>query len=320
MDNSAPRARPRLALMLLLATLCTTTWSGMLMSESALQWFRLSNVLGAHARAVMTPWWQQPQVWLDGLSFSLSLLFILGAHELGHYATARRHGVNASLPYFIPFLPALGTLGAIIRMSPEPMPARSMLRIAAFGPFAGALAAVPVYLVGLMLSRVIDVRAAGDEITLMGTGLLGRAMERAVMGAMPVGHDVFLHPMAFAAWVGLLLTALNLVPSGQLDGGHIGYAMFGKRWERGAVVVAWLLVPMGLLLSEAWLMVLLMVRLSGVRHPPMITDGRVQGGERWIGWAAAALFVLTFAPRPIIHPDGPPIVRLATWGMSLLTG
>jgi membrane-associated protease RseP (regulator of RpoE activity) len=268
----------------------------------------MSDAYARPGEADVGRWWELAAVWQDALAFSLSLVAILGAHEMGHYLTARRYGLRSSAPMFIPFIEPLGTLGAFIRLEPQSMTARGMMRMAAFGPFAGIVVAVPLYLVGLQFSEVIDVGTRTD-VMLLGTGVLGRSMEWLVLGPMPAGHDVLLHPMAFAAWVGLYVTAFNLVPVGQLDGGHIAYAMFGKAWEKVAIAIAVGLGLLGLLVSEGWLMVLILVSLSGVRHPPMVHDGTAKGPDRWIGWAAFLTFALTFTPRPIVIEGGGPLLR-----------
>ncbi len=286
---------------LLAVTLLTTTRAGVLMSE------------GYAARAVSgeagPAWWLDSGVWVDALAFSLSLVAILGAHEMGHYLTARRYGLRTSPPMFIPFTAPLGTLGAFIRLEPQQMSSRAMMRMAAFGPFAGVVVAVPLYLIGLHFSPVIDLGADDTNVMLLGTGLLGRVLEWSVVGPMPAGHDVLLHPMAFAAWVGLYVTAFNLVPVGQLDGGHIAYALFGRAWEPVAMGLVVVLALLGLLVSEGWFMVVLLILLSGVRHPPMVHDGTAVGPDRWIGWAALLLLGLTFSPRPIVIEGGGPLLR-----------
>lgn len=171
-----------------------------------------------------------------GLSFAVGLLAILVTHELGHYVAARYHHVPASLPYFIPLplLSPFGTMGAVISM-PERIRSRSaLLDIGAAGPLAGLVVALPVLVIGLLQSPVLPISGEGLQ---EGQSLLYLALKRLIIGPIPAGYDVFLTPLAFAGWSGLFVTALNLIPIGQLDGGHILYALVGPRANRIARVL-----------------------------------------------------------------------------------
>ena len=165
---------------------------------------------------------------LAGLPFSVTLLGILLAHEMGHYLTSRRRGVPASLPYFIPVPTIIGTMGAIIRMRAVVRDRRILFDIGIAGPLAGMCVAVPVTFVGLLLSQVIATSSNLGGIEL-GDSLLFMGMSRLVFGPLPETHTVLLHPVAFAGWLGFFVTSLNLLPMGQLDGGHVTYGIFGPR-------------------------------------------------------------------------------------------
>lgn len=236
-------------------------------------------------------------LWL-GFMFSLPLLAILGVHELGHYTAARRHGVSVTPPYFIPAPSFIGTFGAFIKIR-SPLPDRNALMdIGASGPIAGAIVAVPVLLVGLGLSSVRETAGIAGGIPL-GESLLFRAAAYAVLGTVPEGYDVVLHPVAFAGWIGLLVTALNLLPSGQLDGGHIAYALFGGGYTRVARTIPFLLLPLGLLWG-GWIIWSFMLLILGTRHPrPLYDEVPLTPGRRRIGIAAALLFLLCFTPNPV---------------------
>src|SRR5262245_59782482 len=195
-------------LLLYLATCASVLWTG-------------SGYANGHAPATLRELGQ-------GWSYALSLMSILTCHEFGHYIAARRHGVAASLPYFLPLplLSPFGTLGAIITM--PPIRGRdALLDVGAAGPLAGLAVALPVLSVGLAWSPV-QPRLDGGY-TQEGTSLLYSLLQQVVCGPIPEGHDVFLHPTAFAGWVGLFITSINLIPWGQLDGGHIAFALLGPR-------------------------------------------------------------------------------------------
>jgi membrane-associated protease RseP (regulator of RpoE activity) len=238
---------------------------------------------------------------LAGIPFSASLLTILGAHEFGHYLTCRRHRVAATLPYFIPSpFPLLGTFGAVIRIK-SPIPSRrALLEIGLAGPLAGLAFAVPVAYVGLRLSHSVEVNDIAQGAITFGNSLLFSLLSRLAHGPLGEGQDIMLHPLALAGWVGLYVTALNLLPGGQLDGGHIAYALFG-RWHMavGAATLVLLLV-LGMLVSQVWLVIGILLIVMGLRHPPPLDDITTLDGRQRV-WAlvAFALLAITFIPNPL---------------------
>ncbi len=240
---------------------------------------------------------KNPAIIASGLMFSIPLLCILLVHELAHYAAARRHGVAVTPPYFIPAPSFIGTFGAFIKIK-SPVPHRNaLLDIGASGPIAGALVAVPVLLVGLSLSSVI--RTAGLSGFSLGGSLLVQAASYAVLGSVPDGYTIVLHPVAFAGWIGLLVTALNLLPSGQLDGGHIAYALFGARYEKVARAIPYVLVLLGILWL-GWLIWAGLLLVLGTRHPaPAFVDIPLSRGRRIVGLVSGVLFLLCFTPSPV---------------------
>lgn len=287
-------------LLLMALSFATMFWAGLQGTDAWWAWIRLRETFGPVAPPELALW-RLPAVWLPGLGYAVALMAILFAHEMGHFVTAQRHGVRATWPTFIPFFPPLGTLGAVIRMDVRPMPARSLLRIAAFGPFAGIVVAIPVIVFGLMLS---DVRPLPENFggIRLGTCLLFQAVQTLVFPDIPPGHDVFLHPLALAGWAGCLVTGLNLLPFGQLDGGHVAYSMLGERFNKH--VRKLFLVGMGALViinPGFILFALLVFFLVRVEHPPLLTGGPVEGRDRWIGRLAIVLFIVTFTPRPFIQ-------------------
>lgn len=232
-----------------------------------------------------------------GLMFSIPLLAILSIHEMGHYTAARRHKVAVTPPYFIPAPSFIGTFGAFIKIK-SPVPHRNaLLDIGASGPIAGAMIAIPILLIGLHLSAVRP--SAGLSGIPLGESLLFRAASRIVLGEVPKGYDVVLHPVAFAGWIGLLVTALNLLPSGQLDGGHIAYALFGGAYSKVARAVPFILLPMGYLWG-GWILWAFMLFVLGTAHPrPVFDDVPLSRGRRMVGVLAGALFLACFTPNPV---------------------
>jgi len=240
---------------------------------------------------------------LHGLWYSATILLILGAHELGHYIACRYYQVDASLPFFIPMPVVLtGTLGAFIRIR-EPIPTKRMLfDIGIAGPLAGFLFAVPALFIGVGMSPVVRVppNLVGFDL---GEPLLFRAATWLIWGPIANGYSVNMHPMAFAAWFGLLATALNLFPIGQLDGGHISYAVLGRRST--SVTLGSIAVAIGLtFFSMSWLvwtfLLVAMTLAMGPRHPRTTDEDIPLDRTRvWLAVLAALIFVLCFTPNPI---------------------
>jgi membrane-associated protease RseP (regulator of RpoE activity) len=240
---------------------------------------------------------------VDGLWYSVTLLAILGAHEFGHYYFCRRYDIDASLPYFIPApIPLTGTLGAVIKIR-EPFPNRTILfDIGVGGPIAGFVVLVPALFWGMTMSEVVPV-PTGDSVFYLGEPLLFRAVAWLNFGTIGEGMTINIHPMVFAAWFGMLATALNLLPFGQLDGGHITYATL-RRWSTPislATVGTAILMTYN---SASWmfmtLMMLAMLLLLGPRHPRVIwEDEPLPRSRHVVAVIALVIFILCFTPVPI---------------------
>jgi len=288
--SRAERPRWWLHIGLLLATLSSTTFCGGL-------YFGWLDSPDPFERLL------DPRLLPEGLKFSVPLMIILLAHEMGHLAAARRHRLGATLPYFIPMpipLPySPGTLGAVIRVR-DPIPGRRpLLDVGAWGPLAGFAALLPVLVLGLLLS---DAQELEPELGVVyfGEPLLFRAIARGlVFTHLGPNQDLMVHPTAWAAWFGMLVTALNLLPFSQLDGGHVGYAMFGHR-HRGVVWGLFVgLVAMGFLWPGWWVWSVI-IAVLGPKHPPVADEDRPLDRRRIIvGWLAIAVFVLCFTPVPV---------------------
>ncbi len=210
-------------------------------------------------------------LYLNGLWYSVSILAILGAHEFGHYYACRYYGVDASLPYFLPApLPLTGTLGAFIRIRQMIPGKRELFDIGIAGPIAGFVVAVPVLLLGMALSRVVALPPATEGIVELGEPLLFQGAAWLMFGSIPDGYSINMHPMGFAAWFGLLATALNLFPIGQLDGGHISYAVLGRKSTFVTLATVGCLVGLSFT-SSSWIvwtvLTVAMLVAFGPRHP-----------------------------------------------------
>jgi membrane-associated protease RseP (regulator of RpoE activity) len=232
-----------------------------------------------------------------GIPFSFTLLMILGAHEFGHYFMSRRHHIDVTFPYFIPAPSFIGTFGAFIKMKSPIMDRRILLDVGAAGPLAGLVVAVPVLLVGLSLSE-IRVESVETGMTL-GSSLFFSLLSWIVHGSIPDEANLILHPIAFSGWIGLLVTCLNLLPVGQLDGGHVAYAVLGTRQRLLAKGVIVILLLLGIFGWSGWLVWAGILIIMGTNHPPVIYDWIPLDKRRMnIGWVTLAIFVLTFTPAP----------------------
>jgi Zn-dependent protease len=271
--------------LLLLLTIATTTWAGA-MHQGV-------NIL------------KDPAKFLAGLPYSIGLLLILGAHELGHYFAARKHRIQVSPPYFIPAPFALGTFGAFISMKGLVQDRRALFDVAVAGPLAGLVFAIPALLLGLRYSQVLT---EGDTSGLfhggvdVGSSFLMTILSNLALGpAAAEGHRLILHPLAFAGWLGLLLTALNLLPIGQLDGGHIAHALFGSR--KGHTISVAALVSLFFLALFVWpglmMWAFIVFFIAGTRDVPSANDlTPLDPSRQALGYFAFLLLALILVPVP----------------------
>ncbi|TCD48799.1 site-2 protease family protein [Chlorobium sp. N1] len=301
---------------LFLATVLTTLWAGVAWSGGTV---RLENA-GACLRSLQ-----------GGAAYSAGLLTFLTVHEFGHYFASLRHGVRATLPYYIPVPPlpsllSLGTMGAVIRIRDRMPGTKALLDIGAAGPLSGFMVTLGLLVWGFLALPAVGAAeahplAAADagETIVFGRNLLWIILERLLRPEGPVPMSQLpLHPLLFTGWIGAFVTALNLLPAGQLDGGHVTYAMFGRRGHRriarttlsaitllGLPSMLELLLPgtvPGALLAWSWpgwlLWAAIIWKLLGTAHPPALSERRLEGGRRAAGWLTASVFLLTFTPVP----------------------
>ena len=260
----------------------------------------VSLFLGLFLATVFTTWM------VGGPWYSLGLMLILGTHEFGHYWACRVNNVNSSLPNFIPVPPIpyflnIGTMGAFI-MIKEPIPNRkALMEIGASGPIAGFIVAVPVLMIGLLNSQVSFESTLEGPNLFFGSSLILWGMTELVLGVNPIATDftIHLHPLAYAGWLGMFFTALNLLPLGQLDGGHVVYSLFNrKRALRVARIFFVALIVLGFDWAGWWVWAGLVLML-GLKHPPVLDESiPLEPKHRIVGYASLAIFVLTFVPVP----------------------
>lgn len=290
-----PRERYWLYGLLFAATMVTATVVG-----AAMQ-YDFDRNLPFDLEHSFTLWsriWRHPAALIDGLPYSVTLLAILMAHELGHYLAALYHRVNASLPYFMPS-PFLGTFGAFIRVRSPIYSKRELFDIGIAGPIAGFVFLLPALAIGLALSKVIPGIETQSPLQFGAPGLEW-LLAKAIFPGVPMAN-LCLHPVARAAWVGMFATCMNLLPIGQLDGGHILYAFFPNRHRTVSRWLCLALLPMGWLWL-GWLFWGGVLLWLGRRHPTILDASDLGRGRRQLGWIALAIFLLCFTFRPIGGP------------------
>ena len=240
---------------------------------------------------------KNPEQIFKGIPFSFSLMGILLAHELGHYLIAKKHGLNVTLPYFIPAPSFIGTFGAFIKMRSPVRNRQMLLDVGAAGPLVGVVVSIPFLILGFHLSEVKIVQ--GQMGTTLGSSLLLSLISWLVVGPVPEGYDILIHPVGFAGWIGLLVTSLNLLPIGQLDGGHVAYALLGERQNKISKYVFLGLIGLGIFGWQGWLFWGVILFILGFRHPPPLEEWvPLDRKRKVIGWLAVAIFILTFIPVP----------------------
>ena len=259
--------------------------------------------------------------------FSFCVMLILGAHEMGHYLMARHHGVDSSLPYFIPLPLGFGTMGAVIRLKGRIPNRNALVDIGAAGPLAGLLIAIPLLIVGIQLCRIGDapampplfpgssslwllvprlielIRHGSDPVTgptaeYFGNNLLTWGAQQALIGPLPPGKDLFVHPVFLAAWFGLVVTMLNLMPIGQLDAGHLTFAWFGPRAITIGKIMSAVMVLFIVFFSATWILWFLLTwKLVGYNHPDVtLPEEPLSAGRKVVCAVCFVFFALTLMP------------------------
>jgi membrane-associated protease RseP (regulator of RpoE activity) len=287
LSEARPRKFPWVNVVLFLATCLSTLLTGS---------FMMMGFKGAVTEDLF-----HPSSLLMGLPFCVTIMSILFAHEMGHYLLCRYYGIDASLPYFIPLpiLSLVGTMGAFIRIRGPIRDRGSLLEVGVGGPIAGFVVAVIALVVSIGHSRFVVLQPSSDTI-LLGEPLIFKAVQYLTGMTPPAGMDVYLHPVSMAAWFGFLVTALNLLPAAQLDGGHIAYALFRRhhRWISLGVVLA--LIPLAIFYFTGWWLWIVLLLVLRLYHPPTLDDSvPLRPRHIVLGLIGLVLLVLCLMPAPI---------------------
>lgn len=301
-----PKQRYWLHAVLLLATIFTTLVVGARM-EFNFQHNQPAFSLNDDEVPLLPVRWAlaEPSRLLLGLPFASTLMLILLAHEMGHYLCCRYYGVNATLPFFIPAPTLIGTLGAFIRIRSPIRSRAALFDIGIAGPIVGFVVAVTVLLFALPLSKTLTPAMAGSDIQLGYPLIFRLAWYILPLGQLKANssalHSIYFHPTAIAAWVGMFATALNLLPGGQLDGGHIVFSLAPRAHKTVSRLTILALIPMALYFWAGWLIWAVLLRISGMRHPMVAEWPGVTGVRRWIAGFGLVMLILTLAPAPFGH-------------------
>jgi membrane-associated protease RseP (regulator of RpoE activity) len=296
--REARRQKKSLAIagVLFAATLVSTLAVGAQYASSYASWRSpdFEELFATYANLIV-----HPSLLLAGAPFAFTLIGILLAHELGHFFACRYYGISASYPYFLPAPTLIGTLGAFIRIRSPIYNRRALFDVGLAGPVVGFLFAVPALAIAIFYSRVIPGSDAHSSI-VFGQPLVMRLLLGALRPGVRPG-DLLLHPVGRAAWVGLFATALNLLPGGQLDGGHILYSVASKYHRAITIGVALALIPLGVFFWSGWIFWSILLLVIGFRHPPLLNRWERVDRAR-LAWTAVAvvIFVLCFMPMPVM--------------------
>jgi membrane-associated protease RseP (regulator of RpoE activity) len=289
-------------ILLFILTTLSTFFTGMLLSIDESD---ISSHVGITGNAELIKIFFQPKIIFSGGLFCLAIMSILLAHEMGHYIACRKYNISTTLPYFIPFPTLIGTMGAFIKIKSPITSRKALFDIGAAGPIAGFILTVPWMYVGLRMSYITDAMPT-ESILLMSDPMLTDLIVRLMGLSIPDGYNLIAHPVYIAAWFGCLATAINLIPVGQLDGGHIIYSLFTSRAPkiyRYAFVITCIIALAAVIMEgffgwSLWILIIFFLMRKG--HPPTLDDSVELGGKRkLLAFVALVIFVLTFMPIPI---------------------
>ncbi len=257
--------------------------------------------LGTCVTTFLTGWLGNGN-WQAGFWYGGAIISILLAHEMGHYIMCKKYGISATLPFFIPFPPVInpfGTLGAVIKMESRIPSRKALFDVAVAGPLAGLVLTIPAIYFGIQFSEIVESQpAAASGIMYLGESFLFAKLSNLAVGVLPENQDVMLHPLAYAGWAGLFVTALNLLPIGQLDGGHIVYALIGRGHKIVATTALIAFGGIAIFIFHGWILLLIMLIWFGYNHPPTMDETPVDTRRIVIGVITLLIFLLSFTPEP----------------------
>lgn len=288
--------RTWLNILLFAATLFSAFFVGISWSLSYLY---AESISRGEELAISSKIFLEPDVISLSLIYAAVLIAILLAHEMGHYLTCRYYRIDATLPFFIPAPTLIGTMGAFIKIKSPITRKHQLFDIGAAGPLAGFVLALPAIFYGISLSKIVPALPSEGSI-LFGDSLLVKQAVVLFLKDIPAGYDIVVHPIAFAGWVGILVTALNLFPIGQLDGGHILYAFLGPRSRKLAPWLLLAFIVMGIFFWVGWFVWAILISFLGFKHPPVLDEGsQMSQGRKILGIAIIIIFIVSFIPKPI---------------------
>jgi hypothetical protein len=284
-------------ILLFVVTVFTTFYVGISLSLNYLYADSIAQETQAPVTIEMV---MDPQVLSLSFIYMVVLLGILLGHEFGHFLACRYYRINATLPYFIPWPAIIGTMGALIKIKSPITRKKQLFDIGVAGPLTGFILSVPALVYGLSLSKaVLYIPQEGVFAIEFGEPLILKIIGAVVFKGIPSDYNVFLHPVAFAGWVGMLVTSFNLFPVGQLDGGHISYALLGERARRIGQFFIAIFIVMGFVFWPGWFVWALLLTFLGMKHPPIIDENiPLSPGRKFIAYLMVLIFIISFIPDP----------------------
>lgn len=237
---------------------------------------------------------------VGGPSYAFTIILILLGHEMGHYLMSQKYGIRATLPFFLPFpFSPFGTLGAVIKMESPLSSRRALFDTGVAGPLTSLILSIPAIAIGLKFSTLIPTYQIKEGTIRLADPILFSFIQRIIIGEVPENFDIMLHPIGYAGWVGLFVTALNLFPVGQLDGGHIIYALFGKNSRLIFLIAIGVMAFITIFYNPGWILMLILMVIFGFRHPAPLDDQTpIDGKRKFIGALMFFVFLISFTPAP----------------------
>ncbi len=296
MEEGRAAQRPWLNLLLFIVTCFSAFYVGLTWSVS---YIYSEQLLGNSQFIPGVDVFTEPRVISLGLVYAAVLIVILLGHEMGHYLACRFYRIDATLPFFIPAPTLIGTLGAFIKIKAPITRRKQLFDIGASGPLTGFLLSLPALIYGLSLSKVVP-PIPHEDAWIFGEPLILRLIGGLMFRDLPAESELLLHPIGFAGWVGILITAFNLFPMGQLDGGHVSYALLGERSKPLARFLLVVFIVMGVFFWVGWIVWALLILLLGFKHPQLRGQQEtLSPGRRWLSAVIILIFILSFIPAPI---------------------